>query len=87
MAPVANEWPRTGVNETKTEPSAGQGVARYRSAEHPLSWAVNALGAVPSHTLDRLDWHRWASPVAAYRQLCVYNHRTEPVRGHEKLGR
>ena len=31
------------------------------AAEHALPWAVNALGPVPGHPLDRLDWQRRAS--------------------------
>jgi hypothetical protein len=56
------------------------------AAEHGLPWAVNALGPVPDHPLDRLDWQRHASAIGAYRELYGYGHPTEaigpePVRG------
>src|SRR5262249_41838793 len=56
------------------------------AAEHALPWAVNTLGPVPGHPLDRLDWQRRASAVGAYRELYGYHHPTEaigpePVRG------
>jgi conjugative relaxase-like TrwC/TraI family protein len=56
------------------------------AAEHALPWAINALGPVPDHPLDRLDWQRRASSIGAYRELYGYQHPTEaigpePVRG------
>jgi conjugative relaxase-like TrwC/TraI family protein len=56
------------------------------AAEHALPWAVKALGPVPDHPLDRLDWQRRASAISAYRELYGYHHPTEaigpePVRG------
>ena len=49
------------------------------AAEHALPWAVNALGPVPDHPLDRLDWQRRASAIGAYRELYGYGHPTEPI--------
>jgi hypothetical protein len=49
------------------------------AAEHALPWAVNALGAVPNHPLERLDWQRRASAVGAYRELYGFGHPTEPI--------
>ena len=37
------------------------------AAEGALPWAVNALGPVPEHPLDRLDWQRRASSIGAWR--------------------
>jgi conjugative relaxase-like TrwC/TraI family protein len=56
------------------------------AAEHALPWAINALGPMPEHPLDRLDWQRRASSIGAYRELYGYHHPTEtigpePVRG------
>ena len=31
------------------------------AAEHPPPWAIDALGPVPEHPLDRLDWQRRAA--------------------------
>ena len=49
------------------------------AAEHAPPWAVNALGPVPEHPLDRLDWQRRASSIGAYRELSGYDHPTEPI--------
>jgi hypothetical protein len=49
------------------------------AAENALPWAVNALGAVPDHPLDRLEWQRGASSIGAYRELCGHDHPTEPI--------
>jgi hypothetical protein len=55
-------------------------------AEYALPWAINALGSVPEHPLDRLEWQRRASAIGAYRELYGYHDPTEaigpePVRG------
>ena len=44
------------------------------AAEHALPWAVTALGPVPEHPLDRLDWQRRASSIGAWRELSGYDH-------------
>jgi conjugative relaxase-like TrwC/TraI family protein len=49
------------------------------AAEHAVPWAVNGLGPVPDHPLDRLDWQRRASAIGAYRELYGYGHPTEPI--------
>ena len=49
------------------------------AAEHALPWAVNALGPVPEHPLDRLDWQRRASSIGAYRELSGYDHPADPI--------
>jgi hypothetical protein len=49
------------------------------AAEHALPWTVNALGPVPGHPLDRLDWQRRASSIGAYRELTGYDHPAEPM--------
>ena len=49
------------------------------AAEHALPWAVTALGPVPGHPLDRLDWQRRASSIGAWRELSGYDHPTEPI--------
>jgi hypothetical protein len=40
---------------------------------------VTALGPVPGHPLDRLDWQRRASSIGAYRELSGYDHPAEPI--------
>ena len=49
------------------------------AAEHALPWAVNALGPVPEHPLDRLDWQKKAASIGAWRELSGYHHPTEPI--------
>jgi AAA domain len=55
------------------------------AAEHGLPWAVNALGPVPGHPLDRLDWQRQAASIGAWRELSGYGHPTDPI-GPEPAG-
>ncbi len=49
------------------------------AAEHAPPWAVDALGPVPGHPVDRLDWQRRASSIGAYRELSGYDHPTDPI--------
>ena len=49
------------------------------AAEHALPWAITALGPVPEHPLDRLDWQKRAAAIGAWRELSGYRHPTEPI--------
>jgi hypothetical protein len=49
------------------------------AADHALPWAVNALGPVPGHPLDRLDWQRRASSIGAWRELSGHDHPADPI--------
>ena len=49
------------------------------AAEHALPWAVGALGPVPAHPVDRLDWQQRASSIGAYRELSGYHDPAEPI--------
>jgi hypothetical protein len=49
------------------------------AAEYALSWAVNALGAVPADPADRRDWQQRASSIGAYRELSGYDHPADPI--------
>jgi hypothetical protein len=49
------------------------------AAEHAPSWALNALGSVPTHPMDRLDWQRRASSIGGYRELSGYDHPSDPI--------
>ena len=49
------------------------------AAEHGLPWAVTALGPVPEHPLDRLDWQKRAASISAWRELSGYDHPTDPI--------
>ena len=39
------------------------------AAETSPAWAVQALGPVPDHPVDRLDWQHRASTIATYREV------------------
>jgi hypothetical protein len=49
------------------------------AAEHPPGWATAALGPVPSHPLDRLEWQQRAAAVGAWRELSGYDHPGDPI--------
>jgi conjugative relaxase-like TrwC/TraI family protein len=49
------------------------------AAEHSLPWAVNALGPVPEHPVDRLNWQQRAASIGAYRELSGYAHSADPI--------
>jgi hypothetical protein len=56
---------------------------RDRIGEHaagnPPTWAINALGEVPEHPADRLDWQRRAAAIGAWRELSGYDHPVDPI--------
>jgi hypothetical protein len=49
------------------------------AAEHQLPWAVAALGPVPEHPVDRLEWQRRACSIGAWRELSGYDHPNDPI--------
>jgi conjugative relaxase-like TrwC/TraI family protein len=49
------------------------------AAEHTPPWAVNALGPVPEHPLNRLDWQHRASSIGAYRELSGHSDPADPI--------
>ena len=49
------------------------------AADAALPWAVTALGPVPGHPLDRLDWQRRASSIGAWRELSGYDDPADPI--------
>jgi hypothetical protein len=49
------------------------------AADHGLPWAMAALGPVPKHPLDRLDWQKRAASIGAWRELSGYHHPTEAI--------
>ena len=49
------------------------------AAEHALPWATGALGPVPGHPVDRLDWQRRAASIGAYRELSGYDDPADPI--------
>jgi TrwC relaxase/AAA domain len=49
------------------------------AAGNALPWAVSALGPVPDHPVDRLEWQQRAASIGAYRELSGYAHPADPV--------
>jgi len=49
------------------------------AAENTLPWAVNALGPVPDHPLNRLGWHRRAASIGGYRELSGQDHPADAI--------
>ena len=49
------------------------------AAEHAPPWAINTLGPVPGHPLDRLDWQRRAASIGAWRELSGHDDPADPI--------
>ena len=49
------------------------------AVDHELPWAVTALGPVPKHPLDRLDWQRRATSIGAWRELSGHHDPADPI--------
>ena len=49
------------------------------AADSALPWAVSALGPVPGHPVDRLEWQQRAASIGAYRELSGYAHPADPI--------
>jgi hypothetical protein len=49
------------------------------AADHQPAWATGALGPVPGHPLDRLEWQKRAAAIGAWRELSGYDHPTDPI--------
>ncbi len=49
------------------------------AAESEASWALDAIGPVPSDPLERLQWQARASAIGAYRELYGYDSPTEAI--------
>jgi len=47
--------------------------------DNALTWAVGALGPVPEHPVDRLEWQQRAASIGAYRELSGYAHPADPI--------
>ena len=49
------------------------------AADSALPWAVSALGPVPDHPVDRLEWQQRAASIGAWRELSGYAHPADPI--------
>ena len=76
---IADPERRAYVTEIAALMDARKDRIGEHAAEHALPWAVAALGPVPDHPLDRLDWQKRAASIGAWRELSGYQHPTEPI--------
>ena len=49
------------------------------TASHPPPWATAALGPVPAHPPDRLEWQKRAAAIGAWRELSGYDDPADPI--------
>ena len=49
------------------------------AADNELPWEVSALGPVPEHPVDRLEWQQRAASIGAWRELSGYAHPADPI--------
>jgi hypothetical protein len=49
------------------------------TASHPPPWATAALGPVPAHPPDRLEWQKRAAAIGAWRELSGYDRPADPI--------
>jgi hypothetical protein len=76
---IADPERRAYVTEIAAAMDARKDRLGEHAAEHVLPWAINALGSVPTHPVDRLDWQRRASSIGAYRELSGYDDPADPI--------
>ena len=76
---IADPDRRAYVAEIATLMDARKDRIGEHAADHAPPWAINALGPVPGHPLDRLDWQRRASAIGAYRELSGYDDPADPI--------
>ena len=48
-------------------------------AQHPPSWAITALGPVPTDPAAHREWEHKASSIGAYREMYGYGHPDDPI--------
>ena len=76
---IADPERRAYVTEIAALMDARKDRIGEHAAEHGLPWAVAALGPVPAHPLDRLDWQKKAASIGAFRELSGYDHPADPI--------
>ncbi len=79
VPPIADPGRRAYVTQIAALMDARKDRIGEHAAEHERSWAVAALGPVPAHPLDRLDWQKRAASIGAWRELSGYHHPAAPI--------
>jgi hypothetical protein len=71
------------IREYVTEIAKAMDARTERLGEHAVEtappWAAAALGPVPDHPVDRLDWQQRASKIGAYRELYGIESQDDPL--------
>jgi len=49
------------------------------AAEQAPAWAITALGPVPGHPRDRLEWQKRAASIGAWRELSGHSDPADPI--------
>jgi hypothetical protein len=76
---IADSERRAYVAEIAAMMDARKDRIGEHAATNALLWAINAIGPVPDHPLDRLDWQRRASSIGAWRELSGHDHPADPI--------
>ena len=76
---IADPERRAYVTEIAALMDARKDRIGEHAAEHALPWATGALGPVPGHPADRLEWQRRAASIGAYRELSGYDDPSDPI--------
>jgi len=79
VPPIADPERRAFAAEIAALMDARKDRIGEHAAENTLPWAVNALGPVPDHPLNRLDWQQRASSIGAYRELSGHCDPADPI--------
>ena len=76
---IADPGRRAYVAEIAALMDARKARIGEHAAEHALPWATGALGPVPGHPVDRLEWQRRAASIGAYRELSGYDDPSDAI--------
>ena len=79
VPPIADPGRRAYLTQIAALMDARKDRIGEHAADHVPPWAAAALGPVPAHPLDRLDWQRRAAPVGAWRELSGYRDPADPI--------
>jgi hypothetical protein len=79
----APEFDDPQIHEYVSEVAKAMDARTERLGEHAAEtappWAMTALGLVPDHPVDRLDWQQRASKISAYRELYGAESQDDPL--------
>jgi conjugative relaxase-like TrwC/TraI family protein len=76
---IADPERRAYVTEIAALMDARKDRIGEHAAEHAPPWATGALGPVPGHPVDRMDWQQRAASIGAYRELSGYGDPADPI--------